>query len=118
MWEISTNLQLAKIALPQLSIIYTLKVAYDNKHLVLIGVTPEYVLSIVLLDYTTQNVICQKLFLHSLPYKIKDVQFIPGYTRRFVTCGIQHMCFWKFNGQSLEFTIGELTIPKAFSSIK
>ena len=55
--------------------------------------------------------------MHSLPYKIKDVSFIPGYTRRFVTCGIQHMNFWQFKGQSLEFTVGELTIPKSFSNI-
>jgi hypothetical protein len=24
------------------------------------------------------------------------------------------MCFWKFNGQNLEYTVGELTIPRAF----
>lgn len=116
-WEISTNLQLHKVILPQLSIIYQIKVAYDNNHCVIIGVTPEYVLTLILLEIDTQTIICQKLFLHSLPFKIKDVDFLPGYTRRFVTCGIQHMCFWKFNGQSLEFTVGELTIPKAFSNI-
>lgn len=87
-WEISTNLQLAKIVLPQISIIYNMKVAYDNKHVVLIGVTPEFVLTIILMEYTTTTIICQKLFVHSLPYKIKDVEFVPGYTRRFVTCGI------------------------------
>lgn len=27
------------------------------------------------------------------------------------------MNFWKFNGQSLEFTVGELTIPKAFTNV-
>ena len=97
-WEISTNLQLAKIILPQVSIIYQLKVAYDNKHVVIIGVTPEFILSILLIEYTTNTIICQKLLIHSLPHKIKDVAFVPGYTRRFVTCGIQHMNFWKFNG--------------------
>ena len=105
------------MCLPQVCIIYSLKVAYDNKHCVVIGVTSEFILSIILLEYTTETIICQKLFLHSLPFKVKDVAFLPGYTRRFVTCGIQHMCFWKFNGQSLEFTVGELTIPKAFSNV-
>ncbi len=75
-----------------------MKVAYDNKHVVIIGVTPEFIASILLIEYTTITIICQKLFIHSLPYKIKDVAFVPGYTRRFVTCGIQHMNFWKFNG--------------------
>ena len=27
------------------------------------------------------------------------------------------MCFWQYNGQSLEFSIGEVAIPKAFSNI-
>ena len=27
------------------------------------------------------------------------------------------MCFWQFNGQSLEFSIGEIAIPKAFANI-
>ena len=87
-WEISTNLQLHKVRQPLLCIIYSLKVAYDNNHCVIIGVTHEYILSLILLEIDTEHIICQKLFLHSLPYKIKDVDFIPGYTRRFVTCGI------------------------------
>lgn len=116
-WEIPTNIMQAKISIPLLSIIYCMKVAYDNKHIVMIGVTPDYVLSIVLYEYTTRTILCQKLFLHSLPYKIKDVQFLPGYTRRFVTSGIQHMNFWKFNGQTVEFTVGEMTIPKVISNV-
>ena len=52
-FEISTNLQLCKMPLPQLSIIYHIKVAYDEKHIVIIGVSPEYVLSIILLHYPT-----------------------------------------------------------------
>ena len=65
-----------------------MKVAYDNNHCVLIGVSPEYILTLILLEIDTNNIIVQKMFLHSLPYKIKDISFIPGYTRRFVTCGI------------------------------
>jgi hypothetical protein len=60
------------MVLPQLSIIYTLRIAYDSKHVLLIGVNPEYILTVILLEYTTQNVICEKYFLHSLPFKIKD----------------------------------------------
>ena len=52
-WEISTNLLLAKIVVPQISIITNLQVAYDNKHVVVVGVTPEYVLSLMLLEYTS-----------------------------------------------------------------
>jgi len=94
-WEISTNLPLAKLSLPQISIISTLRIAYDNQTVLLVGVTTEFDLTIILLDYISETILCQKIFIHSLPFKIKDAAFIPGYTRRFVTCGIQHMCYWK-----------------------
>lgn len=97
-WEISTNLQLHKISFPSLSIISAIKVAYDNNHCALVGVTPEYVGSLMLLEINTNTILVQKLFLHSLPYKIKDIAFVPGYTRRLVSCGIQHMAFWRMGG--------------------
>jgi len=34
-----------------------------------------------------------------------------------VTCGIQHLNFWRLNGRSLEHKIGELSVPKAFSNL-
>lgn len=55
--------------------------------------------------------------LHSLPFKIRDLEFCPNSTRTFVTSGIQHLCFWRLSGSNLEYQIGELTIPKAFSNI-
>jgi len=55
--------------------------------------------------------------LHSLTSKIRDIEFLPNSTRGFVTCGIQHLCFWRVSGSNLEYQIGELTIPKAFSNI-
>jgi hypothetical protein len=35
-WEISTNLQLAKLILPNCSIILYMKLAHDNKHIIII----------------------------------------------------------------------------------
>lgn len=55
--------------------------------------------------------------LHSVPFKIKDLDFHPNSTKNFVTCGIQHMCFWKLSGTNLEYQVGELTVPKAFTNI-
>jgi len=66
----------------------------------------------MIIDYVAQNVVIFKQILQSVPYKIKDVAFYPGSTRQFVTCGIQHMCFWKRSGRNLEHQIGELSINK------
>jgi len=65
-----------------------------------------------MLDWTTQEVYFIRQMLHSLPFKIKDIDFYPNSTKLFVTCGIQHMCFWRLSGKNLEYSIGEFTIPK------
>lgn len=51
-WEIPTNIQMEKMELPQISMIYCMKVAFDSKQLLIIGVTPEFVGSIMFLDYS------------------------------------------------------------------
>jgi len=116
-WEISTNLQLAKLILPNCCIVLQLKIAHDNKHVIIIGLTKDLLQVIMIIDYTTQNVNIFRSIIHSLPYKIKDVAFHPGSTRKFVTCGIQHMCFWHQSGKNLESQLGELVIPKSFSNL-
>ena len=70
-----------------------------------------------MLSWKTQRLLCAHIFLHSLPFKIKDIEFIPGSTRRFITSGIQHMGFWKLSGNNLIYQVGELTIPKVFKNI-
>ena len=78
--------------------------------------TKEYYACIIMLDWTTQKVYLVRQLLHSLAYKIKDIDFYPGSTRNFVTCGIQHMCFWRLSGSNLEYQVGELTIPKTYTN--
>ena len=65
-----------------------------------------------MLDWTTQKLLCIRQMLHSLPFKIKDIDFCPGSTRNFVTCGIQHMTFWHLSGNNLESSHGQLAIAK------
>jgi hypothetical protein len=62
--------------------------AHDNKHVIIIGLTKDFLPVIMIIDYTTQNINIYRSLLHTLPYKIKDVVFYPGSTRKFVTCGI------------------------------
>ena len=84
-WEIGTNLILSKFILPWISIIQYIKIAHDNRHLIFIGLTEHYVQAIVLVDFITKKIITMRQLLHSLPYKIKDVQFFPNSIRKFVT---------------------------------
>ena len=93
-----------------------IKVAHDNRYLIVVGVTKDYKQVLMLLDWRLQRILSVRQMLHSLVFKIKDVDFLPGSTRKFVTAGIQHMCFWTLNGTSLEYHVGELTIVKAVNN--
>ena len=72
----------------------------------------------MMIDWTKPTkLIFSRQMLHSLPFKIRDLDFIPESSRNFITCGIQHLVFWKVTGNNLEYQVAELTIPKAFSNI-
>ena len=57
-WEISTNIQVASIKFSQFSLFYHIAVAFDNRHLVLLGVTSEYIPTILLYDYYNETILC------------------------------------------------------------
>ena len=71
-----------------------------------------------MLDWTTGKLLFIRQMIHSLPYRIKDIEFYPGSQKSFVTCGIQHMTFWKLSGDNLESYCGELTIKKIYAQNK
>jgi len=111
-WEVTTNMQLARLIVPNCCCILYMKVAHDCKNLIIVGLTRDYLQIIMMIDWTTQTVILYRQILHSLPFKIKDIAFYPNSTRKFVTCGIQHMCFWTQSGRNLENITGGLTMPR------
>jgi hypothetical protein len=90
--------------------------AYDNQHILVIALSKDFLQVIMLIDTLTKNILINRQILHSVPYKIKDVVFKPQSTRNFVTCGIQHMCFWKQTGKNLEYQVGQIAVPKGYSS--
>ena len=71
-----------------------------------------------MIDWTKNNtVIFTRQFCSSLPFRIKDIDFINESSTSFVTAGIQHLCFWKLNGDNLEYQVGELTIKKQLYNV-
>ena len=111
-------MKLGEFIVPSVPIITNIKVSYDSKIILLLGITKEYYQVITMVDWSKGNkVLFTRQFLHSLTCKIRDVEFMPDSTRSFITCGIQHLCFWRLSGSNLEYQYGELTIPKAFAAI-
>ena len=110
-WDVSTNTQVSVIPINRASIIYALKIHKDERHVIAIAFVQEYKQAVMVCDLAERTEICRLTQLHSLPYKIRDVDFCPGESfLRFVTCGIQHLSFWSKSGYYMEQEAAQLTL--------
>lgn len=65
-----------------------IKMAYDNRHLVCVALSNDYSAIIYLIDSRESRILGSAKLMHSVPYKIKDIEFFPNSIYRFITCGI------------------------------
>ena len=102
-WEISTNLNLAKIIIHFCCIINIIKFSYNNKKMIGYGLHKDYYGCVFIIDNTLNKLISYTTLIHTLPFKIKDMDFVTGQTDQFYTCGIQHLSLWNLHGSNLEY---------------
>ena len=102
-WEISTNLNLSKIILDFLCIINFIKYSHNNKKLIGYGIHQDYYGTVFIIDNDLNKLISYTTLIHTLPFKIKDMDFVSGQTDQFYTCGIQHLSLWNLHGNNLEY---------------
>ncbi len=110
-WDVSTSTEVAVVPIIGASLVYALKVHRDERHVVAIVLIQEFKQAVLVVDLAERTEICRVTQIHSVPYKIRDVDFFPGESfLRFVTCGIQHLSFWSRSGHFMEQEAAELTL--------
>lgn len=87
-WDICSRSSLYSITLLNTSLIQMVKLAFNNRHVLCLSITNDYKEMIYLIDSITSTVIGSTNLLHSIPEKIKDLDFFPNSIYKFVTCGI------------------------------
>ena len=102
-WEITTNLNLSKVVLNFCCIINILKFSYNNKKIIGYGLHKDYYGFVFIIDNILNKLISFTTLIHTLPSKIKDMDFVSGQTDQFYTCGIQHLSLWNLHGDNLEY---------------
>ena len=102
-WEINTNLNLSKIILDFCCIINIIKYSYNNKKIIGYGLHKDYYGFVFIIDNELNKLISFTTLIHTLPFKIKDMDFVSGQTDQFYTCGIQHLSLWNLHGNNLEY---------------
>ena len=102
-WEISTNLNLSKIILDFCCIINIINYSYNNKKIIGYGLHKDYYGIVFIIDNDINKLISYTTLIHTLPFKIKDMDFLSSQTDQFYTCGIQHLSLWNLDGNNLEY---------------
>ena len=91
------------MVLPWISSVQYLRIAHDDEHFVLVGLSRDYIQCLLLVNYKRKQIVAMRQILNSLAFKIKDIDFYPNSTQRFVTSGVQHLNFWRLNGRNLQY---------------
>eukprot|EP00826_Nyctotherus_ovalis_P050814 TRINITY_DN6280_c0_g1_i1.p1 TRINITY_DN6280_c0_g1~~TRINITY_DN6280_c0_g1_i1.p1 ORF type:complete len:168 (+),score=20.72 TRINITY_DN6280_c0_g1_i1:68-505(+) len=111
-WDISHNTKVSSIPLPNSSLVYALKFSSNTRHLAAIALSKHFKQTIAVIDIQEQSIVAFTTLLHTLAYKIRDVEFYPESTSRLVTAGIQHLSLWKIGGKYMKAHCFDLTMTR------
>ena len=103
-WEICSRTMITSMTLNVVITILNLKFAHDSRHICCIGLTKEHTLMVFLIDSLQSQILGAVNLQYSISFKIKDMCFLPDSIYSFVTCGLQHMSLWVYNGSTLQFS--------------
>ena len=111
-WELTTNTFVKSWTLDNCCVVQYIKYSSDKKRLVVIALTENYTQILMLLDNQTGEILGSCEFNYSIPFRIKDVDFLPKSNDEFVTIGMQHLSHWKLKGGLLVFEELPIENPK------
>ena len=124
-WDITTRTEIASVLLINASLVYVVKFHSSDRYLAVIALTQEFKQAIILIDILNQQILSYTTLLHSLPFKLRDIEFVPasgssnpavgtgvnaltGCMNEIVTAGVQHLSFWNIRKDYLEQKLCDL----------
>lgn len=116
-WDISTDTEIAGVELLNITLVYCIKFHKEERFVSAVALSEEYLQVILVVDIQEMSVIARATQLHSIPFKIRDIDFCPGPSiNRLVTCGVQHLAFWTLSGHYMEHHSAEMNLPSEEAS--
>lgn len=103
-WDLMTNTFIKSWTLEDCCVVLNLCFSSDKKRLICVALTENYTQIVKLIDNVTSEVLGSADFTYSLPFKIKNVEFLPKSNDEFFSFGFQHMTHWKLKGGLINFT--------------
>lgn len=102
-WELTSRTFMKSMTLSDCCTILMLKYAYDTRMIACVALTKNYTQVVYLIDTYKSIILGASNLLYTLPFKIKDLEFLPMSKTEFITCGVQHMSLWNYKGGLLNF---------------
>lgn len=102
-WELTSQTFMKNMTLQDCCTVLMLKYSYDTRMVACIALTRNYTQVVYLIDTHTSQILGACNLFYSLPFKIKDLEFLPTSKTEFITCGLQHMTLWTYKGGILNF---------------
>lgn len=103
-WEINTETLICNVNIKEVSVINLIVFSDNKKKLVCTGIHKLYHCIIFVIDVESSSIQCSKLFINTLPFKIKSIAFLNNSSDNFVVCGIQNLSIWRIKGFNLEYS--------------
>jgi WD40 repeat protein len=102
-WELTTKTFIHSWTLENICVILNLKYSYDSKRVACVALTQMYNQIVILIDNETGEILGSCSLSYSIPFKIKDIEFLPKSNDQFFTLGFQHLSLWKHKGGIINF---------------
>jgi WD40 repeat protein len=115
-WELTTNTFIKSWTLENCCVVLNIRYSSDKKRLVCIALTETYMQVVMLIDNATGEILGSTEFSYSIPFRIKDVDFLPKSNDEFVTIGFQHLSKWKLKGGLITFVELPIENPREMIS--
>jgi len=103
LWELTSRTFMKNMTLNDCCTILLLKYSFDHRMIACVALTRNYTQIVYLIDTHKSTILGAMNLLYSLPFKIKDLEFLPYSKTEFITCGVQHMSLWNYKGGILNF---------------
>ena len=113
-WEISTQSNIAKVSINYCNVINIVRYSYNKTKIIAEGIHRDFYAMVFIVDVYLKTTIASVVLVHTLPCKIKDMDFVGNTSDEFYTVGIQHLALWNLRGQHLEYRNIPLKILKSF----
>ena len=111
LWDVCAYVLLASVTLKDCTQVLLVKLSSKSRYAAVVCLTNHYLQVLYLIEFREGNsqVVASALLSENSSFKVKDIVIEETKGLQIVTCGVQHLMFWKLNSDKLEYYSAQLS---------